>query len=51
MTLIAECNRPFQWRPWIYRSETMVRFGYAWFAIAYSRLRLDELMKLLFVET
>ncbi len=51
MTVIFECDGRFQWKPWIYRSSSMTRFGWGWFALAFSRHPLDELMKLLFIAT
>lgn len=45
MTLIFECSNPFQRKRWVFQSGVMLRFGWAWFAFAYSRFRYDELVQ------
>lgn len=42
MTLFLETSRPFQWRPWRFSSDVMVRFGWGWLAICWLRVSFRE---------
>lgn len=38
MTIFIEISNPPQWKLWRFRSRTMYRFGWAWFAIGILRI-------------
>ncbi len=44
MLLLLEISKPFQWRPWRYRSRTGWRVGWGFLALAQYSVRLEELL-------
>ncbi len=43
-TVALEVSPPWQWKPWLFRSDSMVRVGWACFAVALIRVPFRELV-------
>lgn len=42
MTVVFECDRRVQWNPGVFRSRSMYRAWWLWFAVSWLRIPFEE---------